>query len=540
MLRGNGLRFNLGLGLGLAGGAPASALAIAKAGFREWIDPTIASTITGSPVATIRSPNAGGFVNPPNFQRSTNTGGDRPAITANRLVFNGTTHVLDGSAGYTYVGAATPADPFYAQAGKGPTTCGLARVSDGTWWLGHFGKKNELTAGGETFDGSAIHYNFDPVTLLPTTIIQEIRFAQAPISLAGVGIQGVTIDTTTGKLFCADPGNGKIYLINPTGPSLDATLTFAGANGIAFDSINDRLIVCVANSATMSYVNKTTGAVISTFTHRDLTGNALDMLFFDASYGSSGALYATGRDNLTNGRVLKYDLTTNTPVKAWSITEVQAIEAIVVVGNTFYFCSDEYYHNAAAAVNRVVTVSVDASSPAYGTRTILAGVAKIAATPAATVCLVHGGDSLSVAGGPLKSGVGLFFTTTPNLLRLTFRSASTQATIDWTVTTTTEFLYYIDINSATGDCTLYINGVIVSTQNSALVTGALPSLVWTMGASYENTAIAARFSATTQGGFIVTPDSAHQAEIEGYLSWQTQGSGALLQVGHTYKSVAPV
>lgn len=517
-----------------ATGGVLSPLRAAQGYFKEWIDPTISATITGSPVSMISYPVPDGYTQRKNFQRSTSAGTtDRPAITANRLVFDGVNDCLDGSAGYTYIGAVTPADPFYCQAGKGPTTCGLARVADGTWWLGHYGKKHQSTAAGETFDGSIIHYSANFLTIL-----QEIRFQS--LSLADVGIQGVTLDYTagvpTGYVWCADPANGKLYKINPAGPTVLTTLTFAAVNGCAYDTINDQIWVCVANSKTLTRINKATGATVTSFVHRDLTDNALDMLFFDGSYGASGALYTTGRDNGNNGRIVKYDIASGTPVKAWSISEIQSMEGgLHVTGSTFDTCDDEYYHAQVANVNRIVATTADTSSPDYGTRIILAGVCKIAATPAATVSLAHGGDSISF------KGVGLFFTTTPNQFRMIFRGSGVQATVDWLITsTTTEFLYYLDINSATGDSSLYINGVLISTQNNAAVAGSLPSLVWTIAASYENaTAIATRFSNTTIGGFIVSTDATHQAEIEGYLSWQTQGSGALLQVGHTYKNAAP-
>lgn len=525
------------------GGGFLSPLSAAKAFFREWIDPTIASTITGSPVSKINSPLPSPFVNPPNFQRTTLASpGDRPAITANRLVFNGTSQCLDASAGYTYVGATRPADTFYCEAGKGPTTTGLARLPDNTWWLGGFGKKNITTQAGETFDGGPIHYSADF-----QTIIQEIRFQN--LSLPGVGMQGITLDYTagvlTGLIWVADPITGKIFLIDPAGPTVIRTLTFVGANGIAYDTINDQLWVCLADSITISRINKTTGATVTTIASRDLTATASqDMLFFDPSYGSAGALYITGRDNNTPGRMTKHELPLGTPVKSWFIPEIQAMEGgLHVTGTTFDCCDDEYYHNGPAGVNRVVQVIADTSSPDYGTRIVLAGVAKIAATPAATVALCHGGDSLTTAGG-LKKGVGIFFSTTANQFRLSFRGSDANVIINWTITsTTTEFLYYVDINSVTGDCTLYINGVLQSTQNSALVVGALPSLVWTLGASYDGiTGVAVRFAAVTIGGFIVSTDAMYRAEIEGVLNWGGSApvDKGLLPAGHLYRLRPPV
>lgn len=517
-------------------GGGATLLAAAKQTLVEWIDPTIASTITNSPVARIIFPINDGFLARKNFQRSTTVSpADRPAISGGRLTFDGNNDCLDGSAGYNYIGATIPADTFYCEATKGPTTTGLMRVvSDNTWWLGGFGKKNVTTQAGETFDGGPVHYSNDF-----RTIIQEIRFNN--LGLPGVGMQGITPDYTNGfpngSIWVADPITGKIFLIDPTGPTVTRTLTFAGANGLAYDTINNELWVSVANSITFTRINKTTGATTATFTHRDLTDAANDMLFFDGAYGTAGALYQTCRDNNCNGRIIKYDLSSFTPIKAWSILEIQAMEGgLHVTGTTFETCDDEYYHNTIAAVNRVVATTVDTNSPDYGTRIILAGECKIAATPGATVALCHGGDSIA------RKGIGLFFTTTPNQFRLIFRGSGVQATVDWLIgSTTTEFVYYLDINSATGDCSLYINGVLISTQNNAAVAGSMPSLVWTLGASYEGaTAVATRFAAVTIGGWMVGTSPNFQSQLEGYLSWQTQGSGALLQVGHLYKNAAPV
>lgn len=517
----------------------ASPLTLAKASFKEWIDPTIASTITGSPVAIITYPVADGFTQSKSFQRSTSSSpADRPAITAGRLVFDGSNDCLDASAGYTYIGATTPADPFYCEPGKGPTTCGLARVADGTWWLGHYGKKSQATAAGETFDGSIIHYSANFLTIL-----QEIRFQN--LALPGVGIQGVTLDYTagvpTGYVWCADPANGKLYKIDPAGPTVLTTLTFAGVNGVAYDTINDRLWVCLPNSITLTCINKTTGATITSFVHRDLTDAALDMLFFDGAYGTVGALYTTGRDNGSAGRIIKYDLASFTPIKSWSISEVRAMEGgLHVTGTTLDTCDDEWYHAQAANVNRVVATMADTSSPVYGTKLVIAGVCKIAATPGATVSLCHGGDSIG------RSGVGIFFTTTLNQFRVIYRNTPTaQATIDFLNpgANTTEFLYYVLVDTVANTVALWINGVSVAPSAGSpdvKIIGIIPSLVWTLAASYEGaTAIATRFSATTQGGFIVSIDSAHQAEIEGYLAWQTSNS-TLLPSGHLYKAAAPV
>jgi len=508
----------------------------------EYIDPTNAATITGSPAAVVASPLSGGFVNAPNFQRGTLASpADRPAVSGSgastRLVFDGTNDVLDGSAGYTYVSAQRPGDPAYSEPGKGPTTVGLWVMSDGKVAIGHYGKKNELTQAGETFNGSiCIYPSINNLEVPPV----EHRFVE-DFGLANVGVQGVVQDPESGNLWVADTQNGRIYELNLTTHAVVHNFAFAGANGLAYDTINNRLIVSIATSATVTYVNKATGATISTFTIRDITNNTLDHVFFDGSYGTAGALYTVCRDNGTNGRIMKYDIGAGyTPIKAWSISELKAAEGgLHVAGNTFYICDDEYYHNQVAGVNRVIKITVDDSTPDYGTRLILAGVCKIAATPGATVALLTGGDALT-SGAPNRKGVGLFFTVTANQFRLITRNLALQAVFDWALTsTTTEFIFYIDIDTVLHTATLYVNGTLISTLTDATnLTGSIPRLLWTLGASYENSALPSRFSNTTHGGFIAHGEYRYQAEIEGWLASRT-GNQALLRTGHSYKTAAP-
>lgn len=503
-----------------------------------WINPTISATVTGDPVAIIASPYSQGFTTSPNFQRDTLAGTEKPDLTGSgtstRLVFDGTNDILDYSLGYSYVSTTTPADPFYCEAGKGPTACGLARAGDGTWWIGHFGKKNESTAGSETFDGSLIHYSSDF-----STILQEIRFQS--LGLSGVGIQGVAIDAQDGMIWCADPNNNRVYKINPVGPAIDKNFaSITGANGIAYDSINNQILTCAMNSATVTRRNKTTGASVSTFTIRDITNNSLDMLFFYDDGTAAGALFTTGRDNGTNGRIIKYDLNRQaTPVRSWSISQVKSAEGIYISGTEFWFCSDEYYHNQAAGVNRIVYGTFDPTSTELGNRMIIAGIFKIAATPVSTVTLLAGGDPVTT-GGSARVGTGLYYTNTAGTFRLIHHNATNQVAIDWaSLGTTTEAIFYIDLNTTANSATLYLNGTIVgSAQVNANMTGTIPRYVWSLGGDYENAAVAARFGNVTIGGLIITSDATHQAEYEGYLAWQT-GNQALLPGGHAYASAPP-
>jgi hypothetical protein len=278
-------------------------------------------------------------------------------------------------------------------------------------------------------------------------------------------------------------------------------------------------------------VNKTTGSTIATLANFFRDSDNPDHLFFDGTY-----LWSSQRGNNTPGRVMKYSYTqvvqTSVPVRSWIFAPTITIEGFVVVGNTLYACDDAYYHNATANVNRIVPFTIDPSSEDYGTTLVLAALMHVNATPGATVAAFHGGDGIG------KKGAGLFWTTTVNQLRMICRAGGTQATVDWTQSsTTTAAIIYVLINTATGEASLYENGTLVSTQSNAQLTGSIPRLAWTLGASFESTGAATRFSTLRLGGFIVSTRD-DRAEIEGYLAHATGNTG-LLPSDHPYKTVPP-
>jgi len=487
----------------------------------QYIDPTVAATITGSPVVEIRSPDTQGFAVAPRFEQSVSVS-SRPAITASRLVFDGTNDYLDGSAGYNTAVNVTLPDPFYAEAGKGPTCTGLARASDGSWWVGHYGKKHETTAGSETFNTSLIHYSSDF-----STLIQEIRCTEEMGIATVAGIQGVAIDEAANEIFFSDLV--RLYSVNLATNAIRLNVAKT-AGGLALNPLTNELLAWTSSS-TVTRVNKTTGANIGTFTIRD--GNDRDHLFFDPGYGAAGALYTTCRANGTNGRVVKYDFASKAPVKAWSLVGARAIEGIVVVGNRIYVCTDEYYHATGNLINHVAYVDVDIASADYGSNLTIGWVGKVTATPAAVVAQFHGGDAINL------KGIGVFYTTVANQLQVLARFDSTLATLNYAIgSTTTEYIGALEIDTVAHTASLYINGTLIEAKTDALLTGSIPSLLWTLGASYETSALASRFCNGSLGGFVVAPNTEFRDEIEGHLAWQT-GNQSLLPVGHAYKGGPP-
>lgn len=498
--------------------------------FDVWLDPTIPGSITGSPVAEIRRPNyAGAFTTPPRAIQT--AAANRPAITANRLVFDGTNDMLDGSEGYTFVSRTTLPDNRYSETGKGFTITGLARYSDGRFAAVSYGKKNESTAGSETADGG-IH----TLNAARDTILSSIYFADAPLSLANVGAQGVAVDESTGIIYVNDLTNGRIYGINPVGPSLTYNFAFAGANALAYDSINGELLVQTVGNRNLTRVNKTTGATIATITYAFSDDNFNDHLCYDPS---GPFLWGTSRGgNGVAGMLVKYAYTqvsqTMVPLRSWQFAESEGIEGVVVVGNTAILADDAHYHNVLSDVNSTIAVTLDPSSDDYGTTLIIAGVMHVNATPG-TVTVAHaGGDPIG------KKGAGIYWTNVANRIRLFVRAGGAAAIVDWDgADTLNPAIRYFLIDTVAGTASLYQNGTLVSTQANANLVGSIPRFMWTHGACYEATpAGPTRWSTLRSGGFIVSTRN-DRAEIEGYLAHAT-GNTALLPGGHLYKTNPPV
>jgi hypothetical protein len=488
----------------------------------EQIDPTSSQTITGSPVQDIRNPDDQGFDVAPRFQQTVSVS-SRPAITAGRLVFDGINDYLDGSAGYDLPTYYLPPDSFYSQAGKGPTCTGLARASDGTWWMGAFGKKSETTAGTETFHPSVIHYEADF-----SSIIEEIRTLE-DLGIGTVnGIQGVTIDPVGSKLWLSDLA--RMYCLDMFTLTISPNVAKT-AGGLAFNTLTQEVLAWTS-STTVTRCNKATGASGTTFTIRD--GNDRDHLFFDPAYGAAGALYTTCRPNGSAGRVVKYDMASMTPVKAWAFEQARAIEGIVVVGNDMYLCSDEYYHNTGDQLNRVKKFTLDASSPDYGNKLTIGWVGNPVVNPgAAFFTHFSGGD------GSFCKGIGLLYNTTADRMLVNLRFDGANALLTFTVPSiTTECIGTLEIDTVAHTVSLYINGTLNATINNAAVTGSIPSMVWTLGAAYETSAVAFRFGNVKIGGFMVMPNTDYREEIEGALAHRT-GNTAKLPAGHPYKTLPP-
>ncbi len=268
---------------------------------------------------------------------------------ARTLSSTGTTTLPDGSA------------PF--SAGKGMGTCGLARRSDGKWFVG-----NGLATATSQL-----------VTRLDATFTTvEAEYTVSSLGLAsppGNGsVQGICFDASDGnKLWCVHKiGNSGattyLYAIDTVAGTLAAgpfALPTLSCNGVADDGVTGTLLITQDISPSiggMIRVNKADGT--NTGTRALQTPGDTDQLHYIASATDSdfmtGDLLVSSGPNVSggNGRVdvmRKDDYGAYCARRVDTLTGADAIEGIVLNGSTYYVANDSATHTGAVPTNRVIT-----------------------------------------------------------------------------------------------------------------------------------------------------------------------------------------
>lgn len=452
-----------------------------------WIDPSDPYAVSGTPVERIGTRSIG-------LTAQGSTASRRPTINNGRIVFDGTDDWLFGSWKSTLLSSNVLPDIPNSEPGKGFTCTGLAKAPDGTWWVGNHGKKNEATAGGETFFAGVVHLSADF-----STVLHDIRFVA--LGLPNSSAQGVTIEPLAGSDYnvwgvIAD-GADTVYKLSPTG-ALRGSFTYALPNGIAFDIARDKLIIC-KTLGQVDWVDKTTGVAVAGMTMRTITDSP-DGLWYD----QAGSLYLSGGPNGAGGLLIKYDVATKAARKCWVLDPSRSIEHLHIdaASSVLTVVNDAYFHNSGnaryPALNTVQRYQLDTlASPDIGTRFVASWTGSIAAQPASTKALIVGSNpSTSAEGVGIGRGLGIYYTATTNEVRFTARIGGVDSvSVTWVVTdVTAEANFELVYNSATGRATLYQNGVTLG-EKTGLPVGTIPAMMWTIGCTLDNTGSPANFCA---------------------------------------------
>lgn len=365
-----------------------------------------------------------------------------------------------GSGFATFVSGTTlPDGGLGAVAGKGFTCTGLAYdAATDTFWVGNDGRGAPADTSNEP---SVINLSKDG-----TTIISQIDME----ALTGDddSVQGVTVDTSDNTLWVVQGEDaGTISNVSKAGALISQfTFTNLDPNGIAYDSLEDELIVLKANG----FLYRVSKAGTTLQSYGDLgSGSTWDQLQFDPV---KNGVWITEGSNGSDGRVWFYSFANEVLSESRTVPNADAIEGIVILGDDMYIMNDAYFHSGSPALNRLLVYTVD-------TREVLASAYKFSELDA-TFVMTHGGTTSSTDcfysnGDPLSSeqGWALYFpSSTTNQVRLIARDVEgNQDIITLDVDDLiTPSIINVRADFIGGDIEVYQNGVLKDTATTTNVT----------------------------------------------------------------------
>lgn len=223
--------------------------------------------------------------------------------------------------------------------GEGFTCTGLARDSGGTdFWAGNVGGN---VSGDVTVAPSLVRLSGDGMTK-----VAEILLATPFASVTNV--QGVAEDLIDNTLWFCAPIQNKVHNISKAGVDQSKSFTLAGANGVAYDSLRDRLwLASGANIGRYTKAGVLEGSLFATGL------SDLDMLFYDAT---TDLLYLSEGANGTAGYVRSYNPVTGVMnERVYRLASATGIEGVVLEGTAIYALHDGYFHSLVPAHNQLQT-----------------------------------------------------------------------------------------------------------------------------------------------------------------------------------------
>ncbi len=382
---------------------------------------------------------------------------NQPVINAGTVEFDGADdYMIGGYYNYGAKVAQTLPDGAGSDVGKGITCTGLAidDVTD-TFWVSNHGQ----AGGGDPYTPSLMNVSKDG-----STMVSELVFtAQFP---SAQSIQGVTVDTSDSTLWFISKAENLIRHVSKTGTDLGSITVDSGANGLAYDSGDDTLLVLYDNKQLKRY-NAATGALIETvvtFT----TLSDVDHLHLDemnnvlwVSYGASGS----------TAQVSAYSIDDDILSDPIRLPDSTAIEGIYLDDSTLYIADDGYFHND--TLNQLHSYTFNSAgvistiTSAYSTMEFNMTV-KIGATSSSAEAIYAIGDPLS------GRGFAVFLVgNSNNTLRVIINDGSAPLdTVDLTCSAalTSYSVLTLKANFSARTISLYQNGVLQGqgTYNSGI------------------------------------------------------------------------
>ena len=240
-----------------------------------------------------------------------------------------------------------------AAIGKGWSATGLVHdPSENVFWVANHG---QATKSGP-YTPSILQMSMDASRIISQINIKDLYSDNQTI-------QGLTLDTANQSLWFAASQQNSIRNISKSGTKL-GELSFNGANGLAYDPKEDRLIVLHpsqpgASLNTISVLNKSTGSVVRSYSTGTTPGHdwvyGADMLHFDPV---SRYLYMSYGADPEPGSLRVFDHDAGKQIGTiGSLARVTATEGVSIIGSRIYMLSDDYFDsNGTRSTNRIVSL----------------------------------------------------------------------------------------------------------------------------------------------------------------------------------------
>ena len=247
---------------------------------------------------------------------------------------------------FTYSAAIGAPDLPDSTPGKGFTNTGLARDTDGTWWVGNHGAN---LPGDVTWRSGVVHLSADFTTVLGEIVLRDDDNAIQVIT--GItSVQAVVLmpDST---IWIASPNERKLHHITRSGVHLGSITTAKDISGLAYNAATNTLWACdTANLYEIDF----SGTFLQSISLAGFS-TACDQLFLEEN-----KLWVTN----DNGYVFNYDIATGAKSPKYYTPEVRAIEGIYIDRDEqkMYLAEDAYYHGEVVNDNRFVVYNANSLS----------------------------------------------------------------------------------------------------------------------------------------------------------------------------------
>lgn len=251
--------------------------------------------------------------------------------TAGNIVFQKEDKAIPIPSGTLTASETIPLPDLY-ETGKGFTCTGLSK-DDNYYYIGDIG-----TLSGTNYK-SQIVVTRDFVSVERTIPLYSI-FPDFVI------IQGVTVDTSDGTLWCCDGAGNKIYHLT-TGGQGRGNISITRPTGVAYASRDDTLWILTYENKIL-HVNKN-GTIIESYDFA--YDETLDQCFLDEYRGllyiTAGTNY-TGRNNVYCFNVISHEQYIACTVDSYSVEGIWLGD-----NNKMIILNDGYYHSATVEKNQV-------------------------------------------------------------------------------------------------------------------------------------------------------------------------------------------